>query len=99
MATPMGLRAVSAATVRAMGNMSRAAALLVISAVSKQPVSTGDVAAFDEVQEEKGYAIRTGWGKEHRLECQFSDSTAVKCTKNKTHAMLITSMQQVADRK
>jgi len=69
---------------------------LVISAVSKQPVSTGDVAAFDEVQEEKGYAIRTGWGKEHTLECLMSDSHAVNCTKNKVQALALVNKQQVA---
>ena len=72
---------------------------LVINAVTNKQTDSDAVSAFDEAADEKGYAVKTGWGKEHRLECQFSDSTAVNCTKNKTHAMLITSMQQVADRK
>lgn len=72
---------------------------LVINAVTNEQTDSDAVSAFDEAADEKGYAVKTGWGKEHRLECQFSDSTAVNCTKNKTHAMLITSMQQVADRK
>jgi hypothetical protein len=72
---------------------------LVINAVTNKQTDSDAVSAFDEAADEKGYAVKTGWGKDHRMECQFSDSTAVKCTKNKTHAMLITSMQQVADRK
>jgi hypothetical protein len=69
---------------------------LVISAVSKQPASAGEVAAFDEVQEEKGYTVRTGWGKEHTLECLMSDSHTVNCTKNKIQALALVNKQQVA---
>ena len=70
---------------------------LVINAVTNEPAGGDAVSAFDEAAEDKGYAVKTGWGKEHSLECRFSDGTAVKCTKDRTHAMLITSMQQVAD--
>jgi hypothetical protein len=69
---------------------------LVLSAVSKEPASIGEVAAFDEALEEKGYTVRTGWGKEHTLECLMSDSHAVNCTKNKIQALALVNQQQVA---
>ena len=43
--------------------------------------------------------MKTGWGKEHKLECRIKDSNTVNCTKNKTHTMVITSSQQMAGRK
>ena len=72
---------------------------LVINTVTNAQDAGDAVSAFDEAAEEKGYAVQTGWGKEHRLECLLTDSTAVKCKKNKTHAMLITSQQQLANSK
>ena len=81
------------------GNFNISYRNLVINAVENEQAIGDAVSAFDEAAEEKGYAVKTGWGKEHRLECLLSDSTAVKCTKNKTHAMLITNQQQLADRK
>ena len=72
---------------------------LVISAVADEATAGNGVSAFDEAAKDKGYAVKTGWGTEHTLECQLNDSHAVNCTKNKTHAMVITNQQQVADRK
>lgn len=37
------------------------------------------------------YAVKTGWGKEHILECQLKDSGTVSCLKNKTHALILIS--------
>jgi TPR repeat protein len=72
---------------------------LVISAVADEAAAGNGVSAFDEAATDKGYAVKTGWGTEHTLECQLNDRHALNCTKNKTHAMVITNQQQVADRK
>ena len=72
---------------------------LVINVVANEPAASDEVSAFDEAAEEKGYAVKTGWGKEHSLECLLNDRYARGCTKNKTHAMVITSQQQVAEHK
>ena len=42
------------------------------------------------------YTIKTGWGKEHLLECQIKDSGTVSCQKDKTHSFLLVSPQTVA---
>ena len=42
------------------------------------------------------YTIKTGWGKEHFLECQIKDSGTVSCQKDKTHSFLLVSPQTVA---
>jgi hypothetical protein len=72
---------------------------LVVNAIADEPATGDGVSAFDEAGEDKGFAVKTGWGKEHILECLFSDGHAIKCTKNNIHTMVVTSQQQVADRK
>ena len=47
---------------------------LVINAVADEPAAGDGVSAFDEAGENKGFAVKTGWGKEHTLECLLSDS-------------------------
>jgi TPR repeat protein len=42
------------------------------------------------------YAVKTGWGKEHRLQCQFRDSSTLSCLKNNTHAFLLEGSQTLA---
>ena len=42
------------------------------------------------------YTVKTGWGKEHLLECQMMDSGTVSCQKDKTHSFLLVSPQTVA---
>jgi TPR repeat protein len=42
------------------------------------------------------YTVKTGWGKEHLLECQMKDSGTVSCQKDKTHSFLLISPQTVA---
>lgn len=42
------------------------------------------------------YTVKTGWGKEHLLECQMKDSGTVSCQKDKTHSFLLVSPQTVA---
>ena len=45
---------------------------------------------------EMNYAVKTGWGKEHTLQCKFVDSRTLSCLKNKTHAFLVESTQTLA---
>jgi len=47
---------------------------------------------------DKGYKIKTGWGKEHRLECTLKNNTTISCLKDKIHRIELVSSQQVADR-
>lgn len=42
------------------------------------------------------YAVKTGWGKEHTLECKMIKESKVSCLKNKTHSFLLVSPQTVA---
>jgi hypothetical protein len=42
------------------------------------------------------YAVKTGWGKEHSLQCRFQDTSTLSCLKDKTHAFLLQSPQALA---
>lgn len=42
------------------------------------------------------YAVKTGWGQEHTLECRMIKDSKVSCLKNKTHSFLLLSPQTVA---
>ena len=42
------------------------------------------------------YTVKTGWGKEHLLECQMKDVGTLSCQKDKTHSFLLVSPQTVA---
>ena len=42
------------------------------------------------------YEVKTGWGKEHTLECKFEDSRKLSCLKNNTHVFLLESTQTLA---
>jgi len=62
--------------------------------------SVADTEEADEIGGEDvdttAYTVKTGWGKEHLLECQMKDSGTVSCQKNKTHTFLLVSPQTVA---
>jgi TPR repeat protein len=45
------------------------------------------------------YAVKTGWGKEHELECRMLEESKVSCLKNKTYSFLLVSPQTVASGK
>jgi TPR repeat protein len=45
------------------------------------------------------YKVKTGWGKEHSLECQLQDSGTVSCVKNKTFAFVLVSPHTLASGK
>jgi hypothetical protein len=55
----------------------------------------GEVGSEDD-SEVSAYKVKTGWGKEHTLECQLKDTGTVSCLKNKTHAFLLVSPHTVA---
>jgi len=42
------------------------------------------------------YAVKTGWGKEHSLQCKFQDTSTLSCLKDRTHAFLLQSPQALA---
>ena len=39
------------------------------------------------------YEVKTGWGKEHKLQCQFKDTSTLSCLKNGTYAFSLKSPQ------
>jgi len=45
------------------------------------------------------YTVKTGWGKEHTLECTMIKDSKVSCLKNKTYSFLLLSPQTVASGK
>jgi len=45
---------------------------------------------------ESTHKVRTGWGKEHNMECRIMDSATVSCKKNKTHTLVLTTPQTIA---
>jgi TPR repeat protein len=49
-----------------------------------------------EVTDTDAYTIKTGWGKEHTLECRMIEESKVSCLKNKTYSFLLVSPQTVA---
>ena len=49
-----------------------------------------------EVTAADAYTVKTGWGKEHTLECRMIEDSKVSCLKNKTHSFLLVSPQTVA---
>ena len=54
-----------------------------------------DVGSLDE-SIESTHKVKTGWGKEHSLECRIKDTATVSCLKNKTYAIALTSQQTLA---
>ena len=52
--------------------------------------------AGNEGEANKGYAIKTGWGKQHTLECNLKDGSTISCLKNRTHAFELISQQKLA---
>jgi len=60
--------------------------------VSEDDGEVGD----DDDSASSAYQVKTGWGKEHTLECQLKDTGTVSCLKNKTHTFLLVSPHTVA---
>ena len=42
------------------------------------------------------YTVKTGWGKEHLLECRMIESNKVSCLKDKTHEFILVNPHTVA---
>ena len=60
--------------------------------VSEDDSEVGD----DDDSASSAYQVKTGWGKEHTLECHLKDTGTVSCLKNKTHTFLLVSPHTVA---
>jgi TPR repeat protein len=60
--------------------------------VSEDDGEVGD----DDDSASSPYQVKTGWGKEHTLECQLIDTGTVSCLKNKTHTFLLVSPHTLA---
>lgn len=60
--------------------------------VSEDDGEVGD----DDDSASSAYQVKTGWGKEHTLECQLKDTGTVSCLKNKTHTFLLVSPHTLA---
>ncbi len=60
--------------------------------VSEDDGEVGD----DDDSASSAYQVKTGWGKEHNLECQLKDTGTMSCLKNKTHTFLLVSPHTVA---
>ena len=60
--------------------------------VSEDDSEVGD----DDDSASSAYQVKTGWGKEHTLECQLKDTGTVSCLKNKTHTFLLVSPHTMA---
>ena len=70
---------------------------LVINATrSETRVSSESGAGYDDEGPDKGYSVKTGWGKEHILECTLKDSNTIACLKNKSYAFEVISQQKLA---
>lgn len=54
-----------------------------------------EVGSVDD-SEASAYKVKTGWGKEHTLECQLKDTGTMSCLKDKTHSFLLVSPHTVA---
>jgi len=67
---------------------------------STRIVAIEDTEEADEIGGEDvnatAYTVKTGWGKEHLLECRMKDIGTVYCQKDKTHSFLLVSPQTVA---
>jgi len=42
------------------------------------------------------YAVKTGWSREHTLECSFKSTGSIACLKDKAHSFLLQSPQALA---
>lgn len=68
---------------------------LVIDASPLEKAPSGeDTATADD--EDTAYAVKTGWGSAHTLECQFKDRGTLTCLKNQSHRIVLTSPQTLA---
>jgi len=60
-------------------------------------VGTMEPLEIGSVDTEPGaYTVKTGWGKEHVLECRMIETSKVSCLKDKTHAFTLVSPHTVA---
>jgi TPR repeat protein len=61
---------------------------------SQDNSNSDEIGGVDDSTE--SFAVQTGWGIEHVLECQMLEVSKVSCVKNKTHTFVLDSPQTVA---
>jgi TPR repeat protein len=61
---------------------------------SQDNSNSDEIGGVDDSTE--SFAVQTGWGIEHILECQMLEVSKVSCVKNKTHTFVLDSPQTVA---
>jgi len=71
---------------------------LVIDSEQTEVADDGQDEAVGSLDEsiESSHKVKTGWGKEHNLECRIKDAATVSCLKNKTYNIVLTSPQTLA---
>lgn len=69
---------------------------LVINSTQAATEAEDNAEIGDDDNGNASYAVQTGWGMEHVLECQMLDDSKVSCTKNKTNTFTLESPQAVA---
>ncbi|VAW73802.1 hypothetical protein MNBD_GAMMA15-309 [hydrothermal vent metagenome] len=54
---------------------------------------------YDDDEADKGFTIKTGWTKAHKVSCQMDGGAAMNCIKNKTHKVHVVEDIRVASGK
>jgi len=67
---------------------------LVIDASPTRTADAGGDSAGDSARD--SYAVKTGWGTPHTLECRFNDGGTLDCVKNRSYSFELTSPQALA---
>ena len=58
---------------------------LVIDVENTQEIDYQPIGYDDAVEAGRGFSIRTGWTKQHTVECKQPGGKTMECTKNRTH--------------
>jgi TPR repeat protein len=66
------------------------------SAIRKTGASEEAIGSTSAGPVKMNYEVKTGWGKEHTLQCKFRDNRTLSCLKNNTHAFLVEGTQTLA---
>ncbi|MGD2056151.1 MAG: tetratricopeptide repeat protein [Gammaproteobacteria bacterium] len=61
--------------------------------ISSTPIGRN---AATQGETEAGYAIKSGWGKQHTLECVLKDDTTISCLKDGAYAFDLSNQQKLA---
>jgi TPR repeat protein len=66
------------------------------SAIRKTGASEEAIGSTSAGPVKMNYEVKTGWGKEHTLQCKFRDNRTLSCLKNNIHAFLVEGTQTLA---